>query len=141
MHLTEGYYEIIGSVKDDKSVKALTSIELGPNLGKCSTVLPIIQSYYILYIAAYMIIFRLSYLMPYSAPSTWFGHVQELISRYGSSQRSRRTRTNGEGTRCPRIGSRRRLSTNRSWQDSREKNERIRRRNRVRQFLAIHHHI
>ena len=34
MHLTEGYYEIIGSVKDDKSVKALTSIELGPNLGK-----------------------------------------------------------------------------------------------------------
>jgi hypothetical protein len=35
MHLTEGYYEIIGSVKDDKSVKALTSIELGPTLGKC----------------------------------------------------------------------------------------------------------
>lgn len=34
MHLTEGYYEIIGSVKEDKSVKALTSIELGPNLGK-----------------------------------------------------------------------------------------------------------
>jgi hypothetical protein len=33
MHLTEGYYEIIGTVKDDKSVKALTSIELGPKLG------------------------------------------------------------------------------------------------------------
>lgn len=33
MHLTDGYYEIIGSVKDDKSVKALTSIELGPSLG------------------------------------------------------------------------------------------------------------
>jgi len=34
MHLTEGYYEIIGSVKEDKSVKALTSIELGPTLGQ-----------------------------------------------------------------------------------------------------------
>ena len=34
MHLSEGYYEIIGSVKEDKSVRALTSIELGPTLGK-----------------------------------------------------------------------------------------------------------
>jgi len=33
MHLSEGYYEIIGTVKEDKSVKALTSIELGPSLG------------------------------------------------------------------------------------------------------------
>jgi hypothetical protein len=34
MHLTDGYYEIIGNVKEDKSVKALTSIELGPQLGE-----------------------------------------------------------------------------------------------------------
>jgi hypothetical protein len=41
MHLTDGYYEIIGSVKEDKSVKALTSIELGPSLGRsCFSNLP-----------------------------------------------------------------------------------------------------
>jgi hypothetical protein len=39
MHLTDGYYEIIGNVKEDKSVKALTSIELGPNLGKSLSLL------------------------------------------------------------------------------------------------------
>jgi replication factor A3 len=34
MHLADGYYEIIGTVKDDLTVKALTSIELGPKLGE-----------------------------------------------------------------------------------------------------------
>jgi hypothetical protein len=43
MHLTDGYYEIIGSVKEDKSVKALTSIELGPSLGRSRS--PIFLSY------------------------------------------------------------------------------------------------
>lgn len=33
MHLSDGYWEIIGLVKDDKSLKALTAIELGPELG------------------------------------------------------------------------------------------------------------
>lgn len=33
MHLSEGFYEIIGTVRDDKTVRALTSIELGENLG------------------------------------------------------------------------------------------------------------
>lgn len=33
MHLSDGYWEIIGLVKDDKSLKALTAIELGPKLG------------------------------------------------------------------------------------------------------------
>lgn len=41
MHLTDGYYEIIGTVKDDKSVKALTSIELGPKLGKSRLLFPL----------------------------------------------------------------------------------------------------
>lgn len=36
MHLSDGYYEIIGSVKDDRSIKALTSIELGGNVGTCT---------------------------------------------------------------------------------------------------------
>lgn len=32
--MSDGYWEIIGMVKDDKSLKALTAIELGPKLGQ-----------------------------------------------------------------------------------------------------------
>lgn len=34
MHLSDGYYEIIGSVRDDLTLKALTSIALGDKLGE-----------------------------------------------------------------------------------------------------------
>jgi hypothetical protein len=43
MHLSDGFYEIIGSVKEDRSIKALTSIELGSSVGRsprpCDTLL------------------------------------------------------------------------------------------------------
>ena len=34
MHIADPYVEIIGNVKDDLSVKALTSINMGSKLGK-----------------------------------------------------------------------------------------------------------
>jgi hypothetical protein len=36
MHLSDGFVEIIGTVKEDGTVKALTNIDLGNNIGEFS---------------------------------------------------------------------------------------------------------